>query len=66
MFFAVFTKKIVVFRSSLNDLQNVYCVLKNWCKIFSIWVVHIHYKLIYSYLCSAEQNNKTSLKNNNE
>ena len=25
-----------------------------------------HYKLICSYLCSAEQNDKTSLKNNNE
>ena len=29
-------------------------------------MVHIHYKLICSYLCSAEQNNKTSLKNDNE
>ena len=27
--------------------------------------VTIHYKLICSCLCSAEQNNKTSLKNNN-
>ena len=33
---------------------------------FSICLVHIHYKLIYSYLCSAEQNNKTSLNNNHE
>ena len=33
---------------------------------FSVWVVHVHYKLICSYLCSAEQNDKTSLKNNNE
>ena len=29
-------------------------------------LVHIHYKLICSSLCSAEQNNKTPLKNNNE
>ena len=33
--------------------------------IFSICLVHIHYKLICSYLCSTEQN-KISLKNNNE
>ena len=32
----------------------------------SLWMVHIHYKLICSYLCSAEQNDKTYLKNNNE
>ena len=33
---------------------------------FSVWFVHIHYKLICSCLCRAEQNNKASLKNNNE
>ena len=34
--------------------------------MFSVWLVHIHYKLICSYLCSAEQNNKASSKNNNK
>ena len=33
---------------------------------FSICLVDIHYKLICSCSCNAEQNNKTSLKNNNE
>ena len=33
---------------------------------FSVWLFNIHYKLICCYLCSAEQNNKASLKNNNE
>ena len=33
---------------------------------FSICSVHIRSKLICTYLCSAEQNNKTSLKDNNE
>ena len=44
-----------------------------WCYIqetqrwdFSVWLVHIHYKLICSCLCSAEQNNKASWKNNNK
>ena len=31
-----------------------------------LWMVHKHYKLICCYLCSAEQNNKTSLKSKNE
>ena len=35
-------------------------------KFLSICVVHTHYKLICSYLCNAEQNNKTSWMNNNE
>ena len=35
-------------------------------EFFSTCSVHIHSKLIWSRLCSAEQNKKTSLKNNNE
>ena len=33
---------------------------------FGVWLVPYHYKLICSCLCSAEQNNKASLKNNNK
>ena len=34
--------------------------------VFSICLLYIHNKLICSCLCNAEQNNKTSLKNNHE
>ena len=33
--------------------------------VYGWFTLHIHNKLICSYLCSAEQNNQTSLKNNN-
>ena len=36
----------------------------NTCLVY-VWFT-IHYKLICSYLCSTEQNNKASLKSNNE
>ena len=41
-------------------------VLLNSWEDFSVWLIHIPYKVICSCLCSAEQNNKASLKNHNE
>ena len=53
----VTTKSFVTFSNGLLHTDT---------HVFTGWFVHIHYKLIFCCLCSAEQNNKASWKNNHE
>ena len=50
----------------LNFVVHQIICLSIRSPVSSRFLVHVHYKLFCTCLCSAEQNNKISLKNNNE